>query len=127
MYRSNATIEDVYRLALPPATQMLAGQEYLGRAVTWACSLRPSPPAFPKLDGNELALIDMADLRQLDPKMRVERVVRGLQDARVAAVAVQGEFDDNAAEAAHVILAAPGTLKQHRTVQTARRRAAESD
>ena len=101
MYRSNATIEDVYRLALPPATQMLAGQEYLGRAVTWACSLRPSPPAFPKLDGNELALIDMADLRQLDPKMRVERVVRGLQDARVAAVAVQGEFDDNAAEAAH--------------------------
>ena len=79
---------------------MLAGHEFLGRSVSWACSLRPSPPAFPKLDGNELALIDMADLRQLDPKMNVERVVRGLGDARIAAVAVQGELDDKAIRAA---------------------------
>lgn len=100
MYRSNATIEDVYRLALPSATTMLTGQEYFGRHVSWACSLRPSPPAFPKLDGNELALIDMADLRQLDPKMNVERVVRSLTDARVAAVAMQGQFDSKAVTAA---------------------------
>jgi PucR family transcriptional regulator, purine catabolism regulatory protein len=100
MYRSVATIEDVYRLALPPATRMLTGREYLGRSVSWACSLRPSPPAFPKLDGNELALIDMADLRQLDPKMSVERVVRGLEDARIAALAVLGDLDDSAIAAA---------------------------
>ncbi len=100
MYKSNATIEDVYRLALPPDTTILTGQEYLGRVVSWACSLRPSPPAFPKLDGNEIALIDMADLRQLDPKMNVERVVRGLGDARIAAVAVQGQLSDKAVSAA---------------------------
>lgn len=100
MYRSTATIEDVYRLALPPATRMLAGHNFLNRSVSWACSLRPSPPAFPKLDGNELALIDMADLRQLDPKMNLDRVVRGLGDARIAAVAIQGELTDSAVSAA---------------------------
>ncbi|HXF61347.1 MAG TPA: helix-turn-helix domain-containing protein [Caldilineaceae bacterium] len=100
MYKSSATIEDVYRLALPPNTELLAGDEYLSRSVSWACSLRPSPPAFPKLDGNELALIDMNDLRRLDPKMRLERVIRGLQDARVAAIAVQGAFHPVAVDAA---------------------------
>jgi purine catabolism regulator len=100
MYKSSATLEDVYRLALPSGTQLLVGDEYLNRPVSWACSLRPSPPAFPKLDGNELALIDMNDLRQLDPKLRLDRVVQSLQGARVAAVAVQGAFDRGAASAA---------------------------
>jgi purine catabolism regulator len=107
MYKSTATIEDIYRLALPAETALLVGDEYLGRPVSWACSLRPSPPAFPKLDGNELALIDMEELRRLDPKMRLDRVVRSLQSARIAAIAVQGHFADIAVDAArdsHVAL-----------------------
>lgn len=96
MYKNTTTIDDVYRLALPDRTQLLAGSEYLTRSVSWACSLRPSPPAFPKLDGNELALIDMEDLRRLDPNMRLDRVLRSLQAARVSAVAVLGEADDDA-------------------------------
>ncbi|MEX1019211.1 MAG: helix-turn-helix domain-containing protein [Litorilinea sp.] len=100
MYKSSATIEDVYRLALPADSQLLAGEELLGRPVSWACSLRPSPPAFPKLDGNELALIDMNDLRKLDPKMQLDRVVRSLEGARIAAVAVQGPFAPSAVDAA---------------------------
>ena len=100
MYNTNATIEDVYRLALPPETRLMAGRDFLSRQVSWACSLRPSPPAFPKLDGNELALIDMNDLRQLDPKMLLERVVRSLEGARVAAVAVQGDVSRAAVDAA---------------------------
>lgn len=94
MYKSSATIDDVFRLALPAKTQLLAGAEYLPRTVSWACSLRPSPPAFPKLDGNELALIDMEDLRRLDAKMRLDRVIRSLQSARVSAVAVLGDAGD---------------------------------
>ena len=82
MYKSAATIEDVYRLALPANTELLAGRDFLSRPVTWACSLRPSPPAFSKLDGNELALIDINDLRLLDPNMRLDRVVRSLESAR---------------------------------------------
>lgn len=100
MYKSTATIEDVYRLALPPETTLLVGDEYLNRPVSWACSLRPSPPAFPKLDGNELALIDMDELRRLDPQMRLDRVVRSLEGARIAAIAVQGAFNPIAIDAA---------------------------
>jgi len=100
MYTSTATIKDIYRLALPSETKLLVGDEYLNRPVTWACSLRPSPPAFPKLEGNELALIDMADLRRLDSQMRLERVVNSLHDARISAIAVRGVVSDPAIQAA---------------------------
>ena len=100
MYTNSATVKDIYRLALPDTTRLLCGQETLSRPVTWACSLRPSPPAFPKLDGNEFALIDMEDLRRLDPQMRLERVVNGLRDARVAAIAVVGAVNEAAIHAA---------------------------
>ncbi len=107
MVKSTTTIDDIFRLALPASTQLLAGDEYLGRAVAWACSLRPSPPAFPKLDGNEIALVDMEDLRRLDPQMRLDRVVFSLQSARVAAIAVMGPTDRaavNAARASGLVL-----------------------
>jgi purine catabolism regulator len=100
MYKSSTTIDDIYRLALPAGSELLAGEEVLNRTVSWACSLRPSPPAFPKLDGNELALIDMDDLRRLDPKMPLERVVRTLQDARIAAIAVLGPASEAAIKVA---------------------------
>jgi PucR family transcriptional regulator, purine catabolism regulatory protein len=100
MYRNSATLEDVFRLALPQGTEILSGAEWLGRPVSWACSLRPSPPAFPKLTGNELALVDMEELRQLDPRGRLDRVIQSLQQARVSAVAVFGDMPKNAIEAA---------------------------
>ena len=108
MYKSTTTIDDVFRLALPAHTQLLVGAEYFNRPVSWACSLRPSPPAFPKLDGNELALIDMEDLRRLDPKMRLDRVIRSLQNARVTAVAILGDMGESGAVTAardnHLVL-----------------------
>jgi len=96
MVRDSATLEDVYRLALPQETRILVGADWLHRPVSWACSLRPSPPAFPNLTGSELALIDMDDLRQLDSRMRLDRVVQSLRQARVAAIAVRGVVADNA-------------------------------
>jgi purine catabolism regulator len=105
MYKSTTTIDDVFRLALPAQTQLLVGAELLNRPVSWACSLRPSPPAFPKLDGNELALIDMDDLRRLDAKMRLERVIRSLQQARVSAVAIVDDGVSNLEEAGAVTAA----------------------
>jgi PucR family transcriptional regulator, purine catabolism regulatory protein len=100
MYRNSATLEDVYRLALPQGTEILSGAEFLGRPVSWACSLRPSPPAFPKLTGNELALVDMEDLRQLDPRVRLDRVIQSLRQARVSAVSIFGDMPQNAIAAA---------------------------
>lgn len=95
MLRDSATLEDVYRLALPQETRILVGAEHLHRPVSWACSLRPSAPAFPNLTGNELALVDMDDLRQLDSRMRLDRVVQSLRQARVSAIAVRGPVADN--------------------------------
>lgn len=100
MYRSSTTLEDIYRLALPQRTQLLVGEEWLSQAVSWACSLRPSPPAFPKLDGEELALVDMEDLRRLDPKMRLDRVVQSLQGAHITAIGVLGKVNSSAIKAA---------------------------
>lgn len=100
MYRSSTTLEDVVRLVLPQKTRVLVGEESLGRAVSWACSLRPSPPAFPKLDGDELALIDLDDLRRLDNKMRLDRVVHSLQSAHITAIAVLGPVNETAIQAA---------------------------
>lgn len=101
MYKSTATLGDVYHLALPLETQLLVGSEFLNRPVSWACSLRPSPPAFPKLDGNELALVDIEDLRQLDPKARLERVVYSLRVPGISGVAVLGPVSEAAIAAAN--------------------------
>lgn len=100
MYRSTTSIDDIFRLAFPAGAQLLTGEEYLARSVSWACCLRPSPPAFPKLDGSELALIDMDDLRRLDAQMRLDRVVHSLQSARVSAIAVLGTVEPSAVRAA---------------------------
>lgn len=100
MYRNSASLEDVFRLALPAGTEILNPPASLQRPVSWACSLRPSPPAFPKLEGGELALVDMEDLRLLDPRMRLDRVVQRLKRARIAAVAVMGEVNEDAVQVA---------------------------
>ena len=96
MYRDTTTLEEIYRLALPKGSQILYGKELLDRPVSWACSLRPSPPAFPNLEGEELALIDIEDLRQFDPQMRLDRVVNSLHQARISAIGVLGVVPEGA-------------------------------
>lgn len=100
MYRNTATLDDIYKLALPPNTRLLAGEAQLDRTISWACSLRPSQPAFPRLEGNELAFVDMDDLRRLDSTMRLDRVVQTLARAKATAVAVRGVVDEAAIKGA---------------------------
>lgn len=96
MYRNTTTLEDIYKLALPNQTALLVGTDQLNRTISWACSLRPSQPAFPRLEGNELAFVDMDDLRQLDSGMRLDRVIGTLDQAQASAVAVRGSVDEAA-------------------------------
>ena len=96
MYRDATTLEDIYRLALPQGSRVLFGRKLLHRPVSWACSLRPSPPAFPNLEGEELALIDIEDLRQIDPQMRLDRVINSLHQARISAIGVLGDVPEDA-------------------------------
>ncbi|MCC7355703.1 MAG: helix-turn-helix domain-containing protein [Anaerolineae bacterium] len=93
---TTVTLADVLGLALPPGTQVLAGAERLLVPISWVCVMRPSPPAFPHLEGGELALVAMSDLLLLDGRWTLTRLVRDLAGAGVAAVAVSGEAPPDA-------------------------------
>jgi hypothetical protein len=85
---------------LDPA-EVLAGESRLSNAVSWVASLRPFPPAFPRLRGGELALVAVENLARLEPPTTLADVVRQLVSREAAAVAVRGEVDSQAVEAAH--------------------------
>lgn len=94
------TVEDLLQLAFPPGTRVVAGGSGLRREVVWARSLRPRPPAFESLEGGELALISSAHLSLLEESMTLSYVIARLARVDVAAVAVLGEVDRQAADVA---------------------------
>ncbi len=96
------TVGEVWRLALPEQTKLLAGNASLSRRVHWTCVMRPSPPAFPRLEGQELALVNTEDLRHLEG-LSLERVIRGLHEANVSAIAVIGSIGQEAVAAAEQV------------------------
>ncbi len=51
------TVEQIWRQALPPGTELVSGEEGLFDEVSWVVSLRPTPPGFNGLKGGELALM----------------------------------------------------------------------
>ncbi len=91
------TVEDLLQLAFPAGSRVIAGRSGLGREVTWARSLRPRPPAFEALEGGELALLSSAHLSLLQESMTLSYVIGRLADVGVAAIAVLGEVDQEAA------------------------------
>src|SRR5438093_8711458 len=80
--------------------EVVAGQSRLRNPVSWVVSLRPFPPAFPRLRGGELALVAAEHLARLDPPTTLADVVRQLLSRNAAGVAVRGEVDKAAVEAA---------------------------
>ncbi len=98
MTSTQVTVGEIWRLALPEQAVLLTGHEQLGRVVSWTCVMRPSPPAFPRLEGYELALINLEDLHHLDD-LSLARVIRGLHQAKVSAIAVIGLTDQEDPEA----------------------------
>lgn len=94
------TVEDLLQLALPPGTQVVAGSAGLHREVVWARSLRPRPPAFEALEGGELAILSSAHLSLVGGSMTLSYVVARLAEVDVAAIAVLGDIDPEAAASA---------------------------
>lgn len=94
------TVADVIALALPAGTSVLAGAGGLGREVTWATRLRPSPPAFEHLAGGELLLLPDGVLEQLDERLSLAMAVEQLAGFGVAAIAVVGAVTKMARAAA---------------------------
>lgn len=94
------TLHEVWRLALPPQTQVCAGVAG-GQPVRAVAMLRSTQPALPTLQGGELILLSPALLEALDPSLTLDRFLRRLQGTAIAAVAVGGPIDEAAAGAAN--------------------------
>jgi hypothetical protein len=80
---------------LSPA-KVLAGEEGLDKPVAWVVSLRPYMPAFPRLRGDELALVALENLARLDLPPTLVDVLHQLAVLGASAVAVKGHVDDEA-------------------------------
>lgn len=96
------TVGDLLQLSFPAGTEVVAGRAGLGREVVWARTLRPRPPAFEAIDGGELALLSSSQLSLLE-SVTLAYVVTRLAEVGVAAVAVLGEVDDAAGQAADAL------------------------
>lgn len=94
------TVEEIWKWALPPGTQLLGGREGLAREVTWAIGLRPRPPGFEGIRGGEIALLSVPGLKQLGPRLGLAQALERLAEIGVAAVATVGETNPEAIAAA---------------------------
>jgi purine catabolism regulator len=92
----SATVHDVWACALPPGTQLVAGQGGLDREVRWAITLRPRAPGLVGLKGGELVLVGADTLHTLDERLTLARAVEQLAQAGVAAIATRGGVDEAA-------------------------------
>lgn len=85
------SVEEIFRLALPAGTVVLAGRDGLDRDVSWATTLRVRPPVLPSLRGGELVLLSAQSLQQLDPPVPFEALVQRLSERGVSGLIVVGE------------------------------------
>lgn len=71
---------------------MVAGAGGLEHRVTWACCMRARLPAFESVQGGELALLTLSQLRRLDETL--PHLLKSLHKAGVAAVGVAAQSTD---------------------------------
>ena len=95
------SVNDILRKALPEQTKVVAGESGLGREVTWATRLRPSPPAFAHLSGGEIVLLPPNVLEMLDERLTLDQAILQLAGFGVAAVALSGDVEESARQTAN--------------------------
>src|ERR1700682_3553522 len=79
------TVSEVLRLALPSATEMVAGSAGLGNAVTWARLLRARPANLGRIEQGEIWLLSSAALQLVGDPRSVARMIRDMGQAGVVA------------------------------------------
>src|SRR5215469_8865579 len=83
---SSAAVRNILSLLASRDAQLVAGAGGLERRVTWACRMRARLPAFESIQGGELALLTLTQLRRLNETL--PHLLKSLHQAGVAAVAV---------------------------------------
>jgi PucR family transcriptional regulator, purine catabolism regulatory protein len=81
-------------------TRIVAGHRGLGRTVSWTSVLHTRAPAFPSLEGRELALLSIDALHVLSDKLTLADLVNDLAHMEVSAIGVIGAVDQRARLAA---------------------------
>lgn len=84
--QSSASVRNILSLLASRDAQLVAGGGGLERRVTWACRMRARLPAFESVQGGELALLTLSQLRRLDETL--PHLLKSLHQAGVAVVAV---------------------------------------
>ena len=90
---SKPTVLDVWKLAMPPNTQLIAGAGGLQSTVQWAVTPSTRYPAFAALRGGDLALFPLDHLAYIDERLTSLRLVERMVQAGVSAMAFDGEVD----------------------------------
>lgn len=88
---AGVSVREVLTLLQRWQARLLAGEQGLGRSVTWATTMRARLPAFEGLQGGELALISLATLHSLRARsasLSLSSVIDQLAGLGVAAVVV---------------------------------------
>lgn len=83
---SSASVRNILTLLTSRGAQLVAGAGGVERRVTWACRMRARLPAFESMQGGELALLTLAQLRRLDETL--PHLLKSLHKAGGSAVAV---------------------------------------
>src|SRR3989440_8504909 len=89
---SSASVRNILSLLASRDAQLVAGMGGLERRVTWACRMRARLPAFESVQGGELALLTLVQLRRLNETL--PHLLKSLHQAGVAVVAVAAQSED---------------------------------
>jgi PucR family transcriptional regulator, purine catabolism regulatory protein len=89
---SSASVRNILHLLASRDAQLVAGAAGLERRVTWACRMRARLPAFESIQGGELALLTLSQLRRLDETL--PHLLKSLHQASAAAIAVAAQSED---------------------------------
>jgi PucR family transcriptional regulator, purine catabolism regulatory protein len=90
--QSSASVRNVLTLLIARDARLVAGASGLERLVTWACHMRARLPAFESVQGGELALLTLTQLRRLNETL--PHLLKSLHKAGIAVVAVAAQSEE---------------------------------
>src|SRR5215469_5923837 len=89
---SSASVRNILHLLASRDARLVAGAAGLERRVTWACRMRARLPAFESIQGGELALLTLSQLRRLEETL--PHLLKSLHLAGAAVIAVAAQSED---------------------------------
>lgn len=97
--QSSASVRNILTLLASRDARLVAGAAGLERGVTWSCHMRARLPAFENIQGGELALLTLSQLRRLNETL--PHLLKSLHQAGISAIAVAAQSEGALGNEAH--------------------------